>query len=451
MRGRRAAPLRGRAARRARRQGGRGDGAARPPHDRDADPAHALADRLRRPRHHRAARAAGRPAAGRRPGWSRRTSGPTPTSSCARGCARAARPSSSARWSASPRNSRARRPRPRPSGCGRASCATSGVGVLHGQMPSAEKAEAMRAFAAGETDVLVATTVIEVGIDVANATVMVIEGAERFGVSQLHQLRGRVGRGEHASQLPAVRRRGGGAGAAAAAGGGRARATASSWPRSTWRCAARARSSAPARAACRASPSPSCPRTLRAAARSPRRGAGAAAPPRLARRRRPWARCSRPPAAASAPAPPTRSRSSCRRRSPWYVACGDSATGDESDRRRAEGAAAGRAARLEGAADLRPGPRGDLLGARRARRRRRRARPLLRHRRAGDRGALARRRARRCSSTATPGRRSATSSGSGSARAPSCVRADVGRWLGTVAEAPEDQAGLRPGLRRCPL
>ncbi|MGB7685175.1 MAG: ATP-dependent DNA helicase RecG [Solirubrobacterales bacterium] len=74
------------------------------------------------------------------------------------------------------------------------------VGVLHGQMPSAEKAEAMRGFAAGETDVLVATTVIEVGIDIANATVMVIEGAERFGVSQLHQLRGRVGRGEHPSQ-----------------------------------------------------------------------------------------------------------------------------------------------------------------------------------------------------------------------------------------------------------
>ena len=73
------------------------------------------------------------------------------------------------------------------------------LGVLHGQMPSPAKAEAMRAFAAGETDVLVSTTVIEVGIDVANATVMVIEGAERFGVSQLHQLRGRVGRGEHAS------------------------------------------------------------------------------------------------------------------------------------------------------------------------------------------------------------------------------------------------------------
>ncbi|MBS1679093.1 MAG: ATP-dependent DNA helicase RecG [Actinobacteria bacterium] len=74
------------------------------------------------------------------------------------------------------------------------------IGLLHGQMQSAEKGEAMRAFAAGETAVLVATTVIEVGIDVPNATVMLIEGAERFGVSQLHQLRGRVGRGEHPSQ-----------------------------------------------------------------------------------------------------------------------------------------------------------------------------------------------------------------------------------------------------------
>jgi ATP-dependent DNA helicase RecG len=73
------------------------------------------------------------------------------------------------------------------------------VGVIHGQMPSARKGEAMEAFVSGATDVLVATTVIEVGIDVANATVMVIEGAERYGVSQLHQLRGRVGRGAHSS------------------------------------------------------------------------------------------------------------------------------------------------------------------------------------------------------------------------------------------------------------
>ncbi len=73
------------------------------------------------------------------------------------------------------------------------------VGLLHGQMTSRDKAEAMSAFASGETDVLVATTVIEVGIDVPNATVMLVEGAERFGLSQLHQLRGRIGRGSHES------------------------------------------------------------------------------------------------------------------------------------------------------------------------------------------------------------------------------------------------------------
>jgi ATP-dependent DNA helicase RecG len=73
------------------------------------------------------------------------------------------------------------------------------VALLHGQMSSEEKARAMDSFASGEADVLVATTVIEVGIDVANATVMLVEGAERFGLSQLHQLRGRVGRGSQES------------------------------------------------------------------------------------------------------------------------------------------------------------------------------------------------------------------------------------------------------------
>jgi ATP-dependent DNA helicase RecG len=73
------------------------------------------------------------------------------------------------------------------------------VELIHGQLPAAEKQRAMKAFAAGEADVLVATSVIEVGIDVPNATVMLIEAAERYGLSQLHQLRGRVGRGEHAS------------------------------------------------------------------------------------------------------------------------------------------------------------------------------------------------------------------------------------------------------------
>jgi ATP-dependent DNA helicase RecG len=67
--------------------------------------------------------------------------------------------------------------------------------VLHGRLPSETKEDVMRRFAAGETDVVVATTVIEVGVDVPNATVMVVMDAERFGVSQLHQLRGRIGRG----------------------------------------------------------------------------------------------------------------------------------------------------------------------------------------------------------------------------------------------------------------
>jgi ATP-dependent DNA helicase RecG len=69
------------------------------------------------------------------------------------------------------------------------------VAVVHGQLKSAERDAVMRAFQAGAIDVLVTTSLVEVGIDVSRATVMIIEGAERFGLAQLHQLRGRVGRG----------------------------------------------------------------------------------------------------------------------------------------------------------------------------------------------------------------------------------------------------------------
>ncbi len=81
----------------------------------------------------------------------------------------------------------------------RAELAGYRVGLLHGRLKAAQRREVMRAFKAGELDVLVATTVIEVGVDVPNATIMIIQEADRFGLAQLHQLRGRVGRGDEQS------------------------------------------------------------------------------------------------------------------------------------------------------------------------------------------------------------------------------------------------------------
>ena len=130
------------------------------------------------------------------------------------------------------------------------------VDLVHGRMKGAEKDAAMARFAAGETRLLVATTVIEVGVDVPEATVMVIEHAERFGLAQLHQLRGRIGRGSGALDLPAAlqARRS----ARPPRRGSRSCArprTASASPRRICGCAAKATCSARGRAACRASAS----------------------------------------------------------------------------------------------------------------------------------------------------------------------------------------------------
>ena len=83
------------------------------------------------------------------------------------------------------------------------------TGVVHGRLDAAERADVMDRFAAGGVQILVSTTVIEVGVDVPNATLMVVEHAERFGLAQLHQLRGRVGRGERPGRCVLVARGGG--------------------------------------------------------------------------------------------------------------------------------------------------------------------------------------------------------------------------------------------------
>ena len=125
------------------------------------------------------------------------------------------------------------------------------LGLLHGRMPLREKEDVMGRFQSGELDVLVSTPVVEVGIDNRNASVILIDGADRFGLAQLHQFRGRVGRGEHASycmlmsDYPSTEAKGAPGSHGAAVG------RLSPSPRRTCVSADRATTSARVRAACR--------------------------------------------------------------------------------------------------------------------------------------------------------------------------------------------------------
>ena len=134
-------------------------------------------------------------------GDERRPAGRTDRASARRAGPRASAPIGCARWWKNPKRSTWPPPKNAPRCCARRWACK--VGLVHGQMKAAERDAAMAAFKAGETQLLVATTVIEVGVDVPEATIMVVEHAERFGLAQLHQLRGRVGRGQRQILLPA--------------------------------------------------------------------------------------------------------------------------------------------------------------------------------------------------------------------------------------------------------
>ena len=288
----------------------------------------------------------------------------------------------------------------------------------------------MRRFVAGETDVLVATSVIEVGIDVPNATVMLIEGAERYGVSQLHQLRGRVGRGEHESYCILFAE---GAGELA-----RRRLEALAGERDGFKLAE-------VDLALRGEGE-----ILGTRQHGLPRFSVASLPedtPALLAARQEVLELLRRHGSLEAPELGPlmdAARDALRRRGGRADPAMRVVAGELGGRR----LVAPRGWRVRPTSDR---VREAIFSALGRHRGRPGARPLLRHRRARDRGDLARRRGARPSSTATSGRRSATSATSAQDRV-DLVRADVVRWLRATSDrATSNPPELRPHLSRPPL
>ena len=170
---------------------------ALPHHDGHADPAHDHDDAVRRPRHLDDRRSAGRPAKCSHVSCSPRASGQSGGNSSARSSAKGGKAFVVVPLVEESENIATANLEATFEELAHGELEAFRLGLVHGRLPAEEKDAAMQAFREGRTQVLVATSVVEVGIDVPNATLMTIAGAERFGLAQLHQMRGRISRGAH--------------------------------------------------------------------------------------------------------------------------------------------------------------------------------------------------------------------------------------------------------------